>query len=216
MDPNVIHEQPGLPENSGQGEDGAAYLRRLKKQPDGDGPSAPADANNAAAPVAKPAPAMTERRRSTRFQCSGSVEFQAEGSDVRMWGRLTDISLHGCYVEMSTTFPVNTKVTLVVDSLGIRVRAQATVRVSYPFLGMGMCFAEIEPGQQSQLEQLLTSLAGQRAILNAAPSEKAGLPEILASADAWACLEAVAEFFKKNLELSRDEFYQIAKRVRRS
>jgi len=33
-----------------------------------------------------------ERRQSPRLRCSGSVDFRADGSDVRMWGTLTDIS----------------------------------------------------------------------------------------------------------------------------
>jgi hypothetical protein len=133
-----------------------------------------------------------------------------------MWGSLNDVSLHGCYVEMPTTFPVETIVNLKIESLGVFVRTRAVVRVCYPFLGMGMCFRDIEPGQQLQLEQMLRSLAGQRAIINSITVDQAGTPEILASADAWACLEAVADYFKKNTSLSRDEFYAIAKRVRRS
>ncbi|HEY6302122.1 MAG TPA: hypothetical protein VIX14_03565, partial [Terriglobales bacterium] len=36
-------------------------------------------------------------------------------------GTLTDVSLHGCYLEMNTTFPVGTKVKLVLKSFGVRV-----------------------------------------------------------------------------------------------
>ncbi len=69
-------------------------------------------------------------------------------------------------VEMNTTFPVGTKVNLVLKSFGIRVQAPGTVRATYPFLGMGICFAEIEPEQQLQLKQLLAALAGHSAVPN--------------------------------------------------
>ena len=77
-----------------------------------------------------------------------------------MWGTLTDISAHGCYVEMSNTYPADTPVYLVLKSCGIRIQAPGTVRASYPGLGMGIRFAEIEPEQQAQLQQLLAMLAG--------------------------------------------------------
>jgi hypothetical protein len=132
-----------------------------------------------------------------------------------MWGSLTDISLHGCYVEMPATFPVDTRVILKMNSLGISVSTPGTIRVAYPFLGMGVCFRDTEPGQQRALEQLLRALAGEKAILNL-PEEQPGTPDIVASADPQLFIEALADFFKKNGSLSRDQFYQIAKRVRRS
>ncbi len=216
MDPNIDTEEPGLSQGRAQAEDGVAYLRRLKGQAADGAADSPMGEHGGSDRIAGTSPAVKERRRSPRFLCSGSVAFQAEGSDVRLWGTLTDVSLHGCYVEMSTTFPVDTKVSLGLESLGIRVQVQAMVRLSYPFLGMGMCFTEIEPGQQTQLEYLLSALAGQRALLNGSPAEQTGLPEILASADPWACLDEIAEYLRKNPAISREEFYQIAKRVRRS
>jgi len=217
MDPNLYHLQPGLPEDPGQGDDGASYLRRLKAQP----PEAiAADSGMAGAPhvsAVKTQQEMKERRRSPRFACSGCVELFAEGSNIPLRGTLSDISLHGCYMEMSTTLPVNTKVTLVVDSLGFRFRTQANVRASYPFLGMGMCFDEIEPQQQSKLAQILAALTGQREIpnptLNEAPT---GAPLKMESLDLRACMEDIVAFFQQKSALSREEFYEIAKRVRRS
>jgi len=215
MDPNIHLEQPGLGGDRGQGEETAAYLRRLKGEHTGDAPRPRADAD-AQIPATESAPGLKERRQSQRFPCSGSVEFKTEGSDVRMWGTVTDISLHGCYVEMSTTFPVNTRTNLVIESNGVRFHSQATVRASYPFLGMGMCFAGIETAQRAKLEEILAVLAGQETIGDGVPSEESGLAEVVASADPWACMEGVAEFFKKNAALSRDQFCEIAKRVRRS
>ena len=69
-----------------------------------------------------------------------------------MWGTLTDISLHGCYVEMNATFPVDTKVDLVLKSFGIRIHTPGRVRATYPSLGMGICFAEIEPVRTAATE----------------------------------------------------------------
>ena len=91
-----------------------------------------------------------------------------------------------------------------------------TVRASYPFLGMGICFAEIEPVQQMQLKQLLAALDGRSAFSNGISAEENSVKDSLASADPKSRLDGIAEFFQKNQLLSRNEFHQIAKRARRS
>jgi hypothetical protein len=205
-----------LAPDSNNGDEGVDYLRRLKgSAPEGapadaaarGGGEAPADAKNVA---------WKERRQSPRLRCSGSAEFRTEASDVRIWGTVTDVSLHGCYVEMNTTFPIGTKVDLVLKSFGIRIETPGTVRASYPFLGMGICFAEIEPAQQLQLKQLLAALAGRSAVSNGMSAQENHMKDTLRSADPKAFLDGITEFFQKNQTLSRDEFHQIAKRVRRS
>jgi hypothetical protein len=148
------------------------------------------------------------------------VEFRTEGSDLRFWGTLTDVSLHGCYVEMSTTFPAGTEVNLVLKSFGVRIQVQGTVRGSYPSLGMGICFKKIEPAQQLQLQQLLDALAGHGAVSNAVSaqenSSKHSGSNHIESADPSAFIAELKEFFQKNEMLTRNEFHKIAKRVRRS
>ncbi|MGB9235926.1 MAG: PilZ domain-containing protein [Terriglobales bacterium] len=216
MDPHIICEQPD--KSDGQplqaAEEGVAYLRRLKAQAS-EVPASRAVGNEVAAPVQASRSGITERRRSPRFQCSGSVEFQVQG-DVRMWGKLTDISPHGCYVEMSSTFPVETPVSLTIESVGIRFSTQAVVRASYPALGMGMSFSEIKPKQQTQLEQLLMALTGRKGSPGTAPVERRDSLNCVATAEPRILVEKLTEYFKENGWLSRDAFHAIAKRVSRS
>jgi len=216
VDPHIHPEQPGLPPDSSNGEEGVNYLRRLKGEVTEGAPADAAAKGGGRAPADATSFAWKKLRQSPRLRCSGSVEFRTEGGDVRMWGTITDVSLHGCYVEMHTTFPVGTKVDLVLKSFGIRIQAPGTVRTSYPFLGMGICFAEIEPEQQLQLKQLLTVLAGRSAVSNGGSARENGMKDTLGSADPRAFLDEITEFFQKNQLLSREEFHQIAKRVRRS
>ena len=106
---------------------------------------------------------------------------------------------------------------LSLEALGIRARVKATVRVSYPFLGMGMCFSEIEPGQQVQLEQLLAALSGQNSSISpasVAPPDASSQPS-LADVDLKILLHELRQFFGDNHLLSREEFYQIVQRARR-
>jgi PilZ domain len=214
MDPHLYAEQPGLTPDSRITDDGADYLRRLKAQ----GPEVAVDSTSRtalAAGAAQTPLSGKERRRSARFQCSGSAELKVEGSDVRMWGTLTDVSLHGCYVEMSTPFPVGTKADLVLEALGFRVRALGTVRVSYPFLGMGICLTKVEPGQQAQLEQLLAAVAGKNAAPDPALTQDRGPTDAVAAAEPAAFLAEIKQFFDSRRILSREEFFQIAKRCQR-
>ncbi len=211
MDPYVSAEPP----DSRTTDDGASYLRRLKAQPGEEPSSTPAIAGPIAVALQNSLPEK-DRRRSPRFKCAGSAEFTAEDSNVRMWGTLTDISLRGCYVEMSTTFPVDTKVELVLDALGIRFRARGTVRISYPFLGMGILMTEIEPDQKLLLEQLLSALAK-----TTNPSQPEATPhnsanDLFVGADPIAFLNELKRFFDSKALLSREEFFRIAKLCRRS
>ena len=220
MDPHIYPEQPGLPQDSSSDEDGANYLRRLKGATSNTGGDAVAQ-ETAKLDAAMATLGLKERRGSPRIRCSGSVEFRTEGIDARMWGTLTDISLHGCYVEMSNTFPVDTKVNLVLKSCGIQIRAAGTVRASYPALGMGIRLSEVDPEQQLQLKKLLTLLAGHTSVSSRGPAREAPEQEeqvmksALELADPRALFDGLQEFFRKSKLLSWDEFHQIAKRARR-
>ena len=120
MDPNIITEESGVPEERQLGTaTGTAYLRQLRKHA-AESPVLPSETN-----AVIPAETVTDRRQSRRHQCTGSVRLRAEGSDVRLWGTLKDISLNGCYVETVTTFPVNTQVNVELESAGIRVLARS-------------------------------------------------------------------------------------------
>ena len=217
VDPRIQPEQIGCSPEPGKSEDGVNYLLRLKR---GLAKDAPVEAKPDLAAVSPPGAGLRERRRSPRLRCSGSVEFRVQDSDVRMWGTLTDISLHGCYVEMSATFPLNAKVSLVLSSCGIRVQAPGTVRASYPALGMGICFGEIETAELTNLKRLLGILAGHPASSPVVPVADngldAGMMDAIASADPAAFLAEITACFQKKSSLSREDFCQIAKRVRRS
>lgn len=155
-------------------------------------------------------PNSREKQRSLRFQCTGTIEFWVAGEDAPIRGNLTDVSLHGCYAEVPTAVPANTPITLDIESLGVRFHTDANVRVSYPSLGVGICFSHIEPEQQAQLQRLLKSLANERAHI--AHSSDISMHKASA-AEAEACLHAISDFFQNNDTLSRDEFQAIAKRV---
>ncbi|MGO9405430.1 MAG: PilZ domain-containing protein [Terriglobales bacterium] len=215
MDPHINPEEAGLSKDSSKDGDGVTYLRRLKEPVAEGGPGSAARGNGKTAAVTA-GPGFKDRRESPRLRCSGSVEFRTWGSDVRMWGTLTDISLNGCYVEMNSTFPVDTKVDLVLKSFGIRIHVAGTVRAAYPSLGMGIRFVDIELSEQLQLKQLLAALSGRSTTWAGKPAEETEMKETLGTGDPKTIVGEIVGFFQNNQLLSRAEFYQIAKRVRRS
>ena len=167
-------------------------------------------------PPATAAVEWKERRGSPRIRCSGSVELRAQGKNVRKWGTLTDISLHGCYVELNDTYSVDTKVDLVMKSFGIRIVAPGTVCTSYPFLGMGICFGEIKPEESVHLKQLIDALAGH----HSAPPDRGHAREEHEARGAVALstpgdlLRDITEFFESNQKLSREDFRKMVEQLR--
>ena len=71
-----------------------------------------------ATPQAEAAPQAGERRRIDRRKHprypvnGGGAEVRQQGVDARIWARLTDISLGGCYLEIMSPLPVLTYVNL--------------------------------------------------------------------------------------------------------
>ena len=145
------------------------------------------------------------------------ADFRAEGSDVRIWGTLSDISHDGCYIEMTATFPVATIANLVLEANGIRLRLKGRVQVSYPFLGMGMRFSEVSEEQRAPLQELLNSLSKPAAphpegspdsdgTPAAKPPTGTSMPVIV---DPSAALNAIVRFFQTEQLLTREEFLDL-------
>jgi len=124
------------------------------------GPNTSASSNSGILPAA-------EKRRSPRYKCEGSVEIREQGRDVRIWARCTDISLHGCYVEAATAYPVGAILLVKIDAHNLRIQVQGTVRVSYPYLGMGIAFTQMTEQDRARLKEMLRTIATPSIIMRA-------------------------------------------------
>lgn len=171
MDPHNHPNRYSLSPDLDDSEEGTNYLRRLKGKPGGSvdknlatGSRTLTTSKTAADPPAIGAASpFTERRKTPRFSCSGRIEMRVEGADYRMGGTLTDISLHGCYVEMNNTYPVGTKLSLELEVISMRIKLAGVVRAAYPFLGMGISFGQVEASRLAQLQELLVALVARKA-----------------------------------------------------
>jgi hypothetical protein len=211
--------------------DGTAYLRALKRSTDPPAsavaaPNEPTDGPGALSRAVKTSPPVrqifkgSDKRRSARYKCEGSVEAREEGCDVRTWAKFTDISLHGCYVEAQATYPPGTFLHMQLEANGIKFQTKGSVRVTYPYLGMGIAFVDMTEENTLHLRRLLASISHPRVTMGpgAASSLSAAVP--LASlpnislpiiTEPLAAIEALIEFFQNRQMLMRDEFVRIVK-----
>jgi len=98
---------------------------------------------------------------------------EAEQDDPPIRCQLTDLSLGGCYLEISSPFPASSRVTLSMRAGGIEVRVQGIVRVMHPDKGMGVQFTQNTPEHRAALERFLGVLTENRSLM----------PELLVQAE---------------------------------
>jgi len=196
----------------------SAYLMALKQSARPSSSAAPAPAREVV-PAACPAGDTfqgAEKRRSTRYKCEGSAEVREDGCDVRTWATFTDVSLHGCYVEAQATYPAGTVLHLKLEVNGISVEAKGTVRVSYPYLGMGIAFAQMAEDSAARLRQLVANLSHPCLIMG--PGIASSLPAaapltaVPLISNPAAAVQALVEFFESRQMLMREDFLRLLKR----
>lgn len=210
--------------------DGASYLVALKQVVD---PAAAAAAESAqganvaidharSADPGPVAPSGAERRRSPRYACEGSAEIRQENQDVRTWATFTDVSVHGCYVEAAATYPVGTILHLKLEGNGFQIFTTGSVRVSYPYLGMGIGFTEISEENKTRLRDLLRSITRPTVVMGSGspsprPSSTTAQPQpALAGSDPASTVRALIEYFENRYMLTREEFWRILEQTRGS
>jgi len=191
--------------------DGIAYLKALKRPvappaEEHPGSNNPVDEHYQGA----------EKRRSRRYKCEGSVQIRQEGRDVNTWASFTDISLHGCYVEAQATYPAGTLLHLKLEANGIRIETQGTVRVNYPYLGMGIAFVDMSEENQAHLRQMLATITHACVIMG--PGIASSLPAtgplnaVPLITDPGAAVQALIEFFESRQMLMREDFLRIVRK----
>lgn len=98
-----------------------------------------------------------------------------EKDDPPMRCQLTDLSLGGCYLDVTAPFPVSTRVTLLMRANGVELRAEGIVRVMHPEKGMGVEFTQSTPEHRALLEKFLSLLTENRDVLPELLVEPEGL-----------------------------------------
>ena len=199
--------------------EGVAYLMALKQggQTGGAGSTSVQEVSEAQSSTPTDADNRfqgAEKRRSLRYKCEGGVELREKDCEVRTWATFSDISLHGCYVEAQATYPPGTLLNLKLEANNIRVETQGLVRVTYPYLGMGISFEGMSEENKASLRRLLASLSYRSVAIGsgAVSSTSGALQEIPAVSDPAAAMQALVDFFHSHQALLREEFVRILNR----
>jgi hypothetical protein len=200
-------------------EPGAAYLAALRRS------IAPAEkppeeihhqAHSKEASSSQAGTGHSERRKSPRHSCNGSVRLQETAGGTSSWAPFTDISMHGCYIESTAPYSVGTVLDLKLEVEGFRIEAVGEVRVAYPGLGMGVSFNRISELDRARLRELLAAFSprsrlvagqAQNSFRTQEPAKsESNIPPV---ANPSAALQAITQFFESRHMMGREEFLRI-------
>jgi hypothetical protein len=101
-------------------------------------------------------------RQLREWLAQNSPEVEQDDPPIRC--QLTDLSLGGCYLDISSPFPVSTRVLLSMRAANVEVRVQGVVRVMHPDKGMGVEFVQGTVEHRAAVEKFLAVLTENRTI----------------------------------------------------
>ena len=102
-------------------------------------------------------PPQEERRKYPRAKVAIPIEFKPEGAAVASHAETADLSLAGCYVEMSFTLAVGSKLDLVLWVNDARLATKAVVVTHHPQFGNGIEFREMSEEDRANLARFLNT-----------------------------------------------------------
>jgi hypothetical protein len=82
-----------------------------------------------------------------------------QGSSVRNYCQLGDLSPGGCYLEMPLAFPTGTAVEITVRTQEMKLRLSGEVRASHPGYGMSISFTLNSKDERHGVQQLIDFVA---------------------------------------------------------
>jgi len=100
-----------------------------------------------------------ERRRTPRYIFIASAELYEEASDVRVASRVSELSLHGCYLDMMNPFPPNTIIRLKIFAGDLTFQSKARVIYSTSNVGAGVAFIDVEPKYEYMIKRWMEEAA---------------------------------------------------------
>ena len=86
-----------------------------------------------------------DRRRTPRYPFVATAEIVEKLSGTPIHARVSDLSLYGCYVDMSNPLPSGTQVFVKIFTDTDFFEADASVLYSQANLGMGLGFRDVKP-----------------------------------------------------------------------
>jgi PilZ domain-containing protein len=100
-----------------------------------------------------------ERRRTPRYIFIASAELYDEKTDVRVATRVSELSLHGCYLDMMNPFPQGTLILLKIFAGDLTFQSKAQVIYATQNMGAGVAFLDVEEKYKYVLERWMEEAA---------------------------------------------------------
>jgi len=97
-------------------------------------------------------------RRHMRFPVTGRVQVSRINGGVGVRADLRDISLAGCYLQISEPPEIGRKVSLLMKTAQAEIETIGVVRFRYPGLGMGIEFTFMSKADRRALQRLISHL----------------------------------------------------------
>jgi c-di-GMP-binding flagellar brake protein YcgR len=140
---------------------------------------------------------------------------EAEQDDPPIRCQLTDLSVGGCYLEISSPFPVSSRVALSMRAGEVEVRAQGVVRIMHPDKGMGVEFTQATPEHRAAVEKFLGVLNENRTLLPELLVEPEGLESEPSTGQSPSTKteDPLLQLFHGN-SLTADEFHEALRKQR--
>lgn len=102
----------------------------------------------------------TQARRSPRYSLYATAQVTELRTETRLTTRTSELSRHGCYLDMLTPLRLGTAVKVQISNQGQTFEAKGRVIYCHPNMGMGVAFDEIEAGNVLVIEKWLSDLRG--------------------------------------------------------
>jgi hypothetical protein len=103
-----------------------------------------------------------ERRRTPRYGFIASAELLEVKADVRIVTRVSELSRHGCYLDMMNPFPKDTLVLVKISAGDAYFEGRGVTVYCQPNMGAGVRFTDTEERYVPVLERWLDDLEKER------------------------------------------------------
>jgi hypothetical protein len=99
-----------------------------------------------------------KRREVPRYDFIATAKLKDPVNEIRLSGRVTEMSRKGCYVDTLNTLPVGTVLSLEVSCDRGKFVAKGTIVYTHPGIGMGIAFVDSTEEQLMVLDSWLSAL----------------------------------------------------------
>jgi len=142
-----------------------------------------------------------------------SPEFEEDDPPVAC--KLTDLSLGGCYMELSVPFPLRSRVVLSMSAANSKLQVPGIVRVAHTDVGMGVEFTRNTDDQRKQVETFLQTLMQSGAAVPELLVKPEGLEPLDAATPSETVLEdPLLELFRTKASVSVEVFQEELRKQR--